>query len=290
MAGGSRRGRVVVGVDASRHAARAADWAAAEAAERGATLYLVYAFDLDPGSALIGPVGEPAKDPARAARLRALARTECRVRAAHPALPVVTELVHCGPAAALVDASRSADLLVVGTRGRGGFAGLMLGSVSLRVVAHSHCPVVVLRSPEHQAAPGGEIVLGMELGESRDAVWFAFETAARAGAGVSAVHAWAPYPGHAQAYISDTDIIARHAADDMSAAMKAVREEYPHVPVRITVTRGHPAAVLVDASGDARLTVVGAHRHHGPLSLGVGPIIQGLLAHTESAVAVVPVA
>jgi nucleotide-binding universal stress UspA family protein len=288
MAGESRHGRVVVGVDGSRYAANAADWAADEAAERGAALYLVYAFDLDPGSALIGPVGEPARDPARAARVRVLAETERRVRAAHPDLPMVSELVHRGPAAALIDASRSADLLVVGTRGRGGFAGLALGSVVLRVVAHSHCPVVVLRSPEHQGARFGEIVLGMERNEPHNAVRFAFETAARAGAGIRAVHAWAPNPGHAQAYSSDTDVIARCAADDVTAAMKAVREEYPHVLVRITAAKGHPVAVLVDASRGARLTVVGAHRHHGPLSLGVGPILQGLLAQAESPVAIVP--
>jgi nucleotide-binding universal stress UspA family protein len=281
--------RVVVGVDASQHAVRAADWAADEAAKRGVALHVVHAFDFAPGSALPGPGPGAVDEPARAAHVWLLTQTEHRVREAHPGLPVVTELVRQSPAGALVAASREADLLVVGTRGRGGFAGLPLGSVSLRVVAHSHCPVVLLRSPGDEAHGSGDVVLGMEHGESQDAVRFAFEAAARAGTGVRAVHAWAPYPGHAQDYISDTDILARLAAEDMVAVLKDAREQYLDVPVKISVMRGHPAAVLADASRGARLTVVGAHRHHGPLSLGVGPIIQALLAGAESPVAVVPV-
>ena len=279
---------VVVGVDASRHASHATDWAAAEAARRGTTLYIVHAFDFDPGSAIIGPVGDFSTDPARTAHIQVLAQTEYRVREAHPTLPVVTELVHQSPAGALVEASRRAALIVVGTRGRGGFAGLSLGSVSLRLAAHSHCPVVLLRSTEHEIIHSGEIVIGMEHGESQAAVRFAFEAAARAGTRVRAVRAWAPYPGHAQDYISETDILARHAADDMVTVLKDVREGFPQVQVKISVVRGHPSAVLADASRGARLTVVGAHRRHGPLSVGVGPVIQGLLSHAESPVAVVP--
>jgi nucleotide-binding universal stress UspA family protein len=75
----------------------------------------------------------------------------------------------------------------------------------------------------------------------------------------------------------------------MVNVLKPLREEYPGVPVKISVLRGHPSAVLGDASRGARLTVVGAHRRLGPLSLGVGPIVQALLGLAESPVAVVPV-
>jgi nucleotide-binding universal stress UspA family protein len=281
--------QVVVGVDASQYAARAAAWAADEAVERGAALHVIHAFDFAPGSALPQPEPAAVDEAVRATHAWVLAQAEHRVHEAHPDLTVVTELVRQTPAGALVAASRTADLLVVGTRGRGGFAGLVLGSVSMRVAAHSHCPVVLLRTPGSEAGRSGPVVLGMEHGESQDAVAFAFEAAARAGTGIRAVHAWAPYPGHAQGYISDTDILARQAADDMVTMLKGAREEYPGVPVKISVTRGHPAAVLAEASRGARLTVVGAHRRHGPLSLGVGPIIQGLLGLAESPVAVVPV-
>lgn len=286
----SRDQRVVVGVDASRHAARAADWAAREAAQRGIPLHVIHALDADPSSALFGPGAFSTHTRAiTQTGEQLLAETRHRIAAAYPSLEVTSELVHQAAPAALVFASAQAELLVVGTRGRGGFAGLMLGSVSARVVAHAHCPVVVLRAHDQRSASDGEIVLGMQAGQAEESMLFAFEHAANAGVGLRALHAWAPYPGVAQSYVSDTDILAREAAERMVADLAAVREKFPQVRVTITVKRGHPAAVLANASAEARLVVVGAHRHHGPLSLGIGPIVHGLLGHAYCPVAVVPV-
>lgn len=282
--------RVVVGVDASGHAARAAMWAAAEAQERGLPLHIVHALDSDPSSALyeqearaehVHTVGEAGE--------KLLAQVAHHVLEAHPQLEVSTELVRSGAAGALVTASDDADLVVVGTRGRGGFAGLPLGSVSARLVAHAHCPTIVVRGYNHDDDRTGEVVLGMQDEEADEAVRFAFEEAARCKTTLRAVHAWAPYPGHAQSYLSDTDILARQAAERMVAQLKAIREQYPDVPVAINVERGHPSAVLADASTTARLVVVGAHRRLAPLSLGVGPVIHGLLGHVHAPVAVVPI-
>lgn len=286
----SRDQRVVVGVDASRHAARAADWAAREAAHRGIPLHVIHALDTDPSSALFSPGAYSAHthEVAQAGE-QLLAQVKHRALTVHPSLDVTTELVHQAAPAALVSASQQAELLVVGTRGRGGFAGLLLGSVSARVVAHAHCPVVVLREHDQRTASGGEIVLGMQAGQAEETMLFAFEQAARAGVGLRALHAWAPYPGVAQGYLSDTDLLAREAAERMVADLAAVREKFPHVPVTITVQRGHPAAVLAGASAEVRLVVVGAHRHLGPLSLGIGPVIHGLLGHAYCPVSVVPV-
>lgn len=283
---------VVVGVDASHHAARAADWAAGEAVARGAALHVLHALDTDPGSALFGfgyyptamrEIDKPGE--------RLLAEIKGHLHTAYPGLEVVTELVAEPAAAALVRASREAQLVVVGTRGRGGFAGLTLGSVSARLVAHAHCPTVVLRAHEHDHGGGasGEIVLGMQPHEAEEPILFAFTQAARAGVGLRALHAWAPYPAHAQEYLSETDILARQAAERMVADLAAVREKFPDVPVTITAHRGHPSAVLADASAHAGLVVVGAHRHRAPLALGLGPIIHGLLGHAHSPVAVVPI-
>lgn len=285
----SRDRRVLVGVDASQHAARAAEWAAREAEVCGMPLHVIHALDTDPSSAMFGPgaysthihaVTESAE--------QLLAETKYRILSAHPLLEVTTELVHQGAAGALVLASHQAEMLVVGTRGRGGFAGLPLGSVSARVVAHAHCPVVVLRARDQRTASGGEVVLGMQERQGEETILFAFEQAAHAGAGLRALHAWAPYPGHSQDYLSDTDILARQAAERMVAELTPVREKFPSVRVTVSVERGHPAAVLAGASAEARLIVVGAHRHLGPLSLGVGPVIHGLLGHAYSPVAVVP--
>ena len=284
--------RIVVGVDASQHAARAAAWAAEEATQRGVPLHVIHALDTDPGSALFGPGAYSSHVHAvNQAGEQLLAETRYRILTAHPALQVTTELAHQTAAGALVLASRQADLLVVGTRGRGGFAGLPLGSVSARLAAHAHCPTVILREHDHghEESPDGEIVLGMQAGQGEESILFAFTQAARAGVGLRALHAWAPYPGHAQDYLSDTDILARQAAERMVADLAGVREKFPGVHVAIDVQRGHPSAVLAGASAHARLTVVGAHRHLGPLSLGLGPVIHGLLGHAHSPVAVVPV-
>lgn len=281
--------RVVVGVDASQHAARAAIWVAAEAADRGVPLHIIHALELDPGSALARPGAYG--DRTHAAREiggQLVELTRRRALDAHPSLQVTTELAHEGAAGALVAASHDADLLVTGTRGRGGFAGLALGSVSARVAAHAHCPAVILRAQGHDDARTGEIVLGLQAGESEETILFAFEEAARSGAWLRAVHAWTAYPGIAPDYLSETDLIARTAMERMVQELTAAREKYPEVKVAYTVQRGHPAAVLADASRCARLTVVGAHRHHGPLSLSIGPVIHGLLGTAHCPVAVVP--
>ncbi|MBS2961516.1 universal stress protein [Actinocrinis puniceicyclus] len=282
--------RVVVGVDASGHAARAATWAAAEAQERGLPLHIIHALDSDPSSALYEPgVHAEHVHTAGEAGGKLLAQVAHHVLETHPQLEVTTELVRAGAAGALVTASGDADLVVVGTRGRGGFAGLPLGSVSARLVAHAHCATVVVRGYDHDDERTGEVVLGMQDDQADEAIRFAFEQAVRYGAALRAVHAWAPYPAHAQDYLSETDILARQAAERMIEQLKAMREKYPDVPVAISVQRGHPSAVLADASTSARLVVVGAHRRLAPLSLGVGPVIHGLLGHVHAPVAVVPI-
>jgi nucleotide-binding universal stress UspA family protein len=278
---------VIAGVDASEHAKRAALWAGAAAAERGAALHLIHALDFDPAWSSTGSAPDDAAV-AGDTDDGLLARLASQVQAAHPGLVVTCTLVDAAAPGALVAASADAGLLVVGSRGRGGFAGLPLGSVSLRVVAHAHCPTVVVRARGHEDARTGYIALGMEHDEPESAVLFAFTEAQRAGVALHAVRSWAPYPAHSQSYLSDTDILARQAAHDVTIGLKDMRERFPDVQVKIIVERGHASAVLSNASLEARLTVVGAHHHRGPLSLGVGPIIQGLLIDARSPVAVVP--
>lgn len=133
--------RIVVGVDGSADARRAVDWAVEEARLHGWSLELVHGVDV--GVAAASPYGsgvvlEQLQD---AGRQLLDAEVE-RVRA----LGVVARgILDIGSAAyALIDASRDAAMLVVGTRGHGGFHGLLLGSVSTACVHHAHCPVVVV--------------------------------------------------------------------------------------------------------------------------------------------------
>src|SRR5262249_10577676 len=145
---------VVVGVDGSADAGRAVAYGAWEARRRRRPLRLVHGYVPVP---MFGPtalVPFDGEEPLRAARqlLDGIARDTSR---RHPDLTVTTSVVVGGAAAALVEESTRACLVVVGSRGRGGFAGLLTGSVSAQVATHGECPVVVLRpAPADSAVPG----------------------------------------------------------------------------------------------------------------------------------------
>ncbi|MFC0042343.1 universal stress protein [Actinomadura rayongensis] len=141
-------GEVLVGVDGSPTSARAIDVACAIAARRGARLRALLVFD-EPlpvgGGALVPPVDEPDA----ADRERALAEALAGRQEHHPDLEIVQEVVAGRPARVLAGASARADLLVVGSRGRGGFTGLLLGSVGQAMLHRAHCPVAVVPPERH---------------------------------------------------------------------------------------------------------------------------------------------
>jgi nucleotide-binding universal stress UspA family protein len=136
------QGLIVVGVDGSAHARRALAWALAEAILRGGRCLLVHAYDYGPGGA--APLGAAAEI-AEAAQ-EVLDKELAFAR--ESGVPVEGRVVPEGAAHALLGAARDADLLVVGSRGRGNLASALLGSVSTGVVHHAVCPVVVVPSRE----------------------------------------------------------------------------------------------------------------------------------------------
>ncbi len=147
MGESSEARRIVVGVDGSDHAFRALEWAVGEATLRRIELCVLTCWTL-PGAFETAPVSavdwdeQPFVAAAQATVQRSVAKA---------GLPSRSDLrwtreVHAGTAGAiLVRESEHAELVVVGSRGRGGFAGLLLGSVSQQVAAHAHCPVVIVR-------------------------------------------------------------------------------------------------------------------------------------------------
>jgi nucleotide-binding universal stress UspA family protein len=145
--------KIVVGTDGSPSAQRAVSWALGEARLRGAALHIVHAWMVPLVDALpepwllarpIGHTEEGLEEQLGAAAREFLEATVAEAKAAEPELDVIGELAEMRPAAALLAAARDADLLVVGSRGHGGFAGLLLGSVSSQCVHHAPCPVVVV--------------------------------------------------------------------------------------------------------------------------------------------------
>jgi nucleotide-binding universal stress UspA family protein len=140
--------RIIVGVDGSDHSQAALKWAYEEAAHHGASLNVVAAWRApvlpqSPPYGSLPPEGydtQPGND-ALALLERLVADLEVRT----PAVDMQTSIEEGNPAKVLIERSKGADLMVVGSRGRDGFAGMLLGSVSQHLVAHAHCPVTIVR-------------------------------------------------------------------------------------------------------------------------------------------------
>ena len=198
-------------------------------------------------------------------------------------------VVDGAPAAVLVAESREAALIVLGHRGLGGFAGLLIGSVTLQVSARAHCPVLVTRG---EARADGPIVVGVDGSElSTAAVGYAYEEAARRGASLIVVHAWlypTPIgPGDILPLVYDPEALAEESRRVLAESIAGWAERYPDVPVRQRSLRGAPARVLVEESKDAQLVVVGAHGRGALGGLLLGSVSHAVLHHAHSPLVIV---
>ena len=149
---GEGTGPIVVGVDGSSAGAGAVNFAFAEAALRGVDLVALHAWTtwnapMPPPQDEASPYANP-REALASQEGRLLSEALAGHQESYPGVSVKRELVHGGTRETLIEASRTAQLLVVGARGRGGFAGLLLGSVSQAMLHHAHCPVAVVRSPD----------------------------------------------------------------------------------------------------------------------------------------------
>jgi nucleotide-binding universal stress UspA family protein len=140
---------IVVGVDGSEHSQQVLEWAMKEAELKQAPLTVLAVHQVAGSywtrSPIIYPADLPDQEKSRQAAEEAVSQAAGRLGAAAPA-SVTVQAVSGLPAQVLIDASKDADLIVIGRRGGGGFAGLMMGSVSSQVSHHAACPVVVIPS------------------------------------------------------------------------------------------------------------------------------------------------
>ncbi|MFE7172915.1 universal stress protein [Streptomyces sp. NPDC057616] len=289
-------GPVVVGLDGAPASATAAWWAAREAVDRHLPLLLLHSWTAQPYDV---PADRKALAKARHGG-QILQRTQSELLDRHPDLELVTELVPVSAAQALLDASGTASLLVLGSRGHGPVAGFMLGSISLQVLGLARCPTVTVRA-DHPAVETGwgrpaaddrqEIVVGVrEAGPVSDPLLeFAFTAAELRGARVRAVRALPvsslvthPPVGRADGGY-ETDEHGR-----LAAALAPWRQKFPDIDVVDHVARGPAAQVLLAASAHGMLTVLGRRRHPSPLTWKLGPVAHAALHHAPCPVAVVP--
>jgi nucleotide-binding universal stress UspA family protein len=296
---------ITAGVDGSTESLAAAHWAAREALRRGASLRLVHAWKwhLRPASSVPADLSE------REWAQQILDRAVGSVRAAHPGLRIVDQLVPDSAVAALLAAAEEAQLLVLGSRGLGGVAGFIIGSVSQRVVARSERPVVLVRAgeasaDEHLPVSGGvspdeipeipfrDVVLGLDTRRPCDElIEFAFEAAHRYGAGLHVIHAFSvPCADGADLHAvtgSGPEILAAQERA-VVATLRPWCEKFPDVSVTESVSEGRAATALVRASSGASLVVVGRRTRDSRLGTHIGPVTHAALHHIGCPVAVVP--
>lgn len=286
---GHREATVVVGVDASEAALRAARFAADEVVRRSARLHLVHAVTWLDGTTLPYPeLDLPGLMTAGAQSL--LQAVSDTLATAIPSDRISTSAIEGRAADVLVAAAADASLLVVGGRGVGGVTGLLLGSTAHAVVAQAACPVVVV--PDGVAAEVSErrsVVVGVDGRGDEDVLAFAFAEAAARDTDLVAVHAWQDVVLDT-AFISVSPLVdwAGVEADEervLAEALAGWRDKEPDVTVREVVVREKKARALLEAGLTAELLVVG---HHARRLLG--STTYGVLHRATCPVAVVHLA
>lgn len=285
---------IVVGVDGSAGAAAALRWAADAARRSGARLVAVHAYRMP--LAFAGAEVDPevfVPDLRRAAEAL-LAHALQEAGPVLEGLTVEQRVVGRGAAAALLEASAKADLLVVGARGAEGFRGLLLGSVSDQCALHAACPVVVV--PGSWRGHSGPVVVGVDDSErAYAALRWAGEQAAALHADVTVVQAYRPYPPHLTYGAEYMELVApaseeqlrEQAAEALESALTAVSAEQWPVRIHRRIEAGAAAQVLVEASEQASLLVVGSRGLGGFSGLLLGSVSRQCLHHAACPVAVV---
>jgi len=278
---------IVVAVDGSEESLRAAEWAAREAVRRTAPLRIVSAPGLLPRMRTYQASPAIAANALRGIAARALADAVDRVNeVAAGGVLVDTGLLEGPPGVAVPDSGTGAQLLVVGARGVGGFAALVLGSVSRQAATHAVCPTVVVR--EETEAVHREIVVGVREPDDAEAtLGFAFEEAALRGASLTALHAlsWHERISPESAPGSLAARAETAAKLHLEAVLDLWRQKYPDVAAAAEVIRGRPAHLLSGRSAHADLVVIGRHGVGGPDD---SSIQHAVLGHARGPVAIIP--
>jgi len=271
---------VIAGTDGSQESLRAVEWAAREAMLRATSLRIIAVPVLPPRMTATPATPGTVSYVVEQSMSQALAAAAQQAAAQQPGLSIDTHLVAGAPAEVLTDAAQDASMLVLGSRGAGGFSAMILGSVSRYVATHALVPVVVAR--EETTAAHREIVVGVrDLAQSAAVLEFGFEEAALRHARLLAVHAWSwSVPGHPEAPGEETS--------RLQSAVTAWQEKFPGVEARGEAVRAHPGRVLAGSSARAELVVLGRHAPGGLRAPGVGSVTHAVLSHAHGPVVSVP--
>ena len=286
---GSHRGSIVVGVDGSEHADRAIVWAARQAALEHRPLTLLHGFN-PLARTLVGALeleGTDRSELLHVLRRAARAMLEDGLALAsktEPGLEVDAALVDGDARQSLVDASRTARLLVLGSRGRGSVKGLLLGSVSVAVAQLSTCPTVVCRPGRTDASTRGVLVGADGSPASLPVIEFAFRQAALRGAPLTVMHCFWEIVAAGTSTADESSDVRLLLAE----CVAGFAESYPDVEVHLELARGLVDQVLVDKASSSELLVVG-RRHKDALARHLhASMAAAVVERASGTVAVVP--
>lgn len=283
----SKRGhRIVVGVDGSASSKAALAWGIEQAARIGAVVEPVIAWYWFPM-----PI-QPMQDTDFKGLAEDLLAEAIRETSTYPSdVKVVPVVTRGDPAHVLLNASRGADLLVVGNRGKGGLREALLGSVSQYCVQHATCPVAVLREASRPRDHERRIVVGVDGSRSsKAALRWATRQASMTGMDVEAIAAWSIPVYYGYSLFAD----GMPSADLAGLAQRMITEAITEVggtgaesKVIATVIHGDAAEVLVHASARAALLVVGNRGHSVLAEALLGSVSQRCVHHAACPVVIV---
>jgi nucleotide-binding universal stress UspA family protein len=289
----SMHGGVVVGLDRSPQGWAAVELAANMAARRHLPLTLIHAFE--PSQYMVRPAQDLVPDATGVLRNAAQRLSDDAldvVRAFHPGLVVESRVEPGSAVALLLEASEHANLVVVGSRGTGGFTELLLGSTTLHVAGHASCPVIAVPAPGEETRERRGIVVGVDGSpRSEAAIAFAFQEADELGEGLTALHTWYDITRTGTGTMMPLGYDPREVLQEerlaLAESMAGWQEKFPGVAVRNRVVTGHPVQALVAESQRSQMLVVGS-RGLGPVgSIVLGSVSHGVLHHASAPVAVV---
>ncbi|MGP5162872.1 universal stress protein [Arthrobacter rhombi] len=287
---------IVVGVDGSDPALCALDWAAVEAKRRGVPLNVVTCYtipvfaasSMDAGYATLDDqvIRDGAQEVLDAARDR-IGETEVEVR---------LRIESGDPSGVLLELSEEAELIVVGTRGRGGFVGRLLGSVSSALPAHSKCPTVIVPVCTAKRSDAGSevrdiVVVGIDGSDrARRAVLVAAEQAMSRAVPLRVVCALPPVSG-SLAWMPatvDQEALTLDVRRQLRVGTRWLASHFPDLVIETDVIQGAPIEVLIEESATAELLVTGSRGRGGFAGMLLGSTSQGVLHHSKGPVLVVP--
>lgn len=271
---------IVVAVDGSPASTVAAAWAARGAAMRNIPLTVAHVVSTP--TATFPPVPYPEslvaslEDEGKKAIMHATKVAE-ESMPADRAVPIGRKLVFAAPAPALLKMSHAAEMIVVGSSGRGLLARGLLGSVSSTVVRHANCPVAVMQDEEPPDPHSAPVLLGTDGSPASElATAIAFDEASRRGVDLVAFHAWSD-AAVVDVFEIDWPAVEDEAERSLAESLAGWQERYPDVTVHRRIAQDRAARHLIDQSQTAQLVVVGSHGRGGLSRMVLGSVSNAVL-------------